>query len=66
MASLARVESPSVGVVEMSQEEWQAAVKSALERLGLTYEELSRQASSRNFSSLDAQKLWVIIGGGNA
>src|SRR5262245_27812525 len=49
-------------IVEMSQAEWTAAVQRALERLHLTYEQLEDMARRRDFTSLDARKLWLAIG----
>jgi len=49
-------------VAEMSQAEWTAAVGRALERLQITYEQLEEMACRRDFTSLDAKKLWLAIG----
>lgn len=49
-------------VTEMSLTEWNEAVQRALKRLHLTYEQLSEMAVRRNFSSLEAKKLWLAIG----
>jgi hypothetical protein len=49
-------------VAEMSQTEWNAAVQRALERLHLTYDQLSEMARRRDFTSLDARKLWLAVG----
>jgi hypothetical protein len=49
-------------VAEMSQAEWNAAVQRALERLHLTYDQLREMALRRDFTSLDAKKLWLAIG----
>lgn len=53
---------PEVSVVEMSAVEWRDAVQQALARLHLTYAQLADQARRRDFSSIDARKLWVAIG----
>lgn len=49
-------------VIEMNPTEWRDAVNRALKRLGLTYDELADQARHREFSSIEARKLWVAIG----
>ncbi|MET7961960.1 hypothetical protein [Micromonospora zamorensis] len=46
----------------MSEEEWSSAVKQALDRLHLTYQQLAVMAKKRDFSSVEAQKLWMSIG----
>ncbi|MBM7078098.1 hypothetical protein [Micromonospora humida] len=53
---------PGPVVVELSQAEWQAAVSRALDKLHLTYQQLAEMARTRDFSSLEAQKLWMSIG----
>lgn len=49
-------------VVDMTQAEWDAAVRRALDRLRLTYDQLADMAIRRNFNSLEAKKLWLAIG----
>jgi hypothetical protein len=49
-------------VTEMSQGEWKIAVDEALARLQLTYQQLADMARRREFSSVEAHKLWVSIG----
>jgi hypothetical protein len=49
-------------VAEMSQDEWNTAVRRALERLHLTYDQLKEMAARRDFVSLEAMKLWLAIG----
>jgi hypothetical protein len=51
-------------VIEVTREEWLAGCRRALADLGLTYGELERQARDRggNFTSAQAQVLWVSIG----
>lgn len=44
-------------------EEWRAAAEARLAELGLTYEQLAKEAREGNFSSTAARKLWVLIGG---
>ncbi|MEV7240428.1 hypothetical protein AB0N92_04080 [Streptomyces sp. NPDC093248] len=50
-------------VVEVTEAEFYAAVRTSLARLGLTYAELEDQARRRDFTSAQAQVLWVSIGG---
>lgn len=50
-------------ITEVSQEEFREAAYAALDRLGLTYAELRQMARRRDFSSAQAQSLWVSIGG---
>jgi hypothetical protein len=50
-------------VIEVTTEEFHAAVRTSLARLGLTYAELEDQARRRDFTSAQAQVLWVSIGG---
>lgn len=54
---------PPVEVGVMNAAEWKAAVARALADLKLTYDELAEQARKRDFSSTNALKLWVAIGG---
>jgi hypothetical protein len=54
---------PAVEVGVMSAAEWKSAVQRALAELKLTYDQLAEQARTRNFSSVEAMKLWVAIGG---
>lgn len=51
-----------VEVTQMSQAEWTAAAAGALERLGLTFEQLAEMAEQDAFVSLSAKKLWLAIG----
>lgn len=50
-------------VIEVTTEEFHAAVRTSLARLGLTYAELEDQARRRDFTSAQARSLWVSIGG---
>jgi transposase len=50
-------------VVEVTEAEFHAAVRTSLARLGLTYAELEDQARRRDFTSAQAHSLWVSIGG---
>ncbi|NJC73035.1 hypothetical protein HC031_25445 [Planosporangium thailandense] len=53
---------PGPTVTEMSPAEWKEAVQHELSKLQLTYEQLADMAQRRQFSSMEAQKLWVSIG----
>ncbi|MFI5484448.1 hypothetical protein ACIBXA_07490 [Micromonospora echinaurantiaca] len=53
---------PGPVVVELSPAEWQDAVRRSLAKLHLTYQQLADMARRRDFSSLEAQKLWMSIG----
>jgi hypothetical protein len=62
------VQSPTVPdpddvVIEVTEAEFHAAVRTSLARLGLTYAELEDQARRRDFTSAQAHSLWVSIGG---
>ncbi len=50
-------------VTELTEEEFREAAYAALDRLGLTYAQLRDMARRREFSSAQAQSLWVSIGG---
>ncbi|MGW5173172.1 hypothetical protein ACWERY_02240 [Streptomyces sp. NPDC004082] len=50
-------------ITEVSEEEFREAAYAALDRLGLTYAQLRDMARRRDFSSAQAQSLWVSIGG---
>ncbi len=50
-------------VIVVSEEEYLAAAKRALDDLGLTYAELEKQAAEGCFTSAQARALWVSIGG---
>lgn len=49
-----------------TREEWGAYVRDGLDRLGLTYDELAKQARRRDFRSPEARDFWVVIGGRGA
>lgn len=53
---------PGPSVTEMSSAEWKEAMQRALDKLHLTYQQLADMAKRRDFSSLEARKLWVAIG----
>lgn len=50
-------------VIEVTEAEFHAAVRTSLARLGLAYAELEDQARRRDFTSAQAHSLWVSIGG---
>jgi len=54
--------SRNVEVVSLSQAEYNRAVKSELQRLGVSYRKLRAQARADEFTSLRARKLWLAIG----
>ncbi|MFJ9427570.1 hypothetical protein [Streptomyces sp. NPDC101249] len=49
-------------VIEVTEAEWHDGARTALARLGLTYAQLEDQARRRDFTSAQAQVLWVSIG----
>lgn len=53
---------PDVEVTTLTADEWDASVQRALERLNLTYAELAEQARRRDFTSIEARRLWLAIG----
>ncbi|GIH72979.1 MULTISPECIES: hypothetical protein [Sphaerimonospora] len=63
MALLQRVahEQPDVEVIELTAEEYEAATRRMLEELGVTYDELARQAKERRFDSLRHRKVWLLV-----
>lgn len=61
--SLSAATGPDDVVIEVTEAEFHAAVRTALARLGLTYAELEDQARRRDFTSAQAHSLWVSIGG---
>jgi hypothetical protein len=50
-----------VEVVELTADESEEAKQKALNELGVTYDELARQAQARRFDSLRHRKLWLLI-----
>ncbi len=52
-----------VEVWSPTPEEWDAYVKAGLDHLGITYEELARQARESDFQSSEARHFWVVVGG---
>ncbi|MEH1129591.1 hypothetical protein [Micromonospora sp. CPCC 206061] len=45
-----------------TKQEWDQFVQRSLDELGITYDELARQARERDFQSADALALWMTIG----
>ncbi|QOC95413.1 hypothetical protein [Micromonospora craniellae] len=62
MSSLPDQSGDTATVVEMNDDQWREAVEQALGRLHLTYRELAEMAKRRDFSSIEAKKLWMSIG----
>jgi hypothetical protein len=62
MSHALRSDAPSVEVWQPTRDEWNAYIEAGLSRLGVTYEELARQARERNFQSAEAMSFWVVIG----
>ena len=54
---------PEPVVHDLDPADWHEAVTRGLRRLGLTYDELADQAQRGEFSSVEARKLWIAIGG---
>lgn len=54
---------PEPIVYDLDAAEWDDAVTHGLQRLGLTYDQLADQAQRGEFSSVEARKLWIAIGG---
>jgi hypothetical protein len=52
-----------VEVIHLSRAEYNRTVKAELQRLGMTYAQLAEQARTRQFTSEDARRLWLAIGG---
>lgn len=52
-----------VEVIKLSRAEYDRTVKAELRRLGLSYNQLAEQARTRQFTSEDARRLWLAIGG---
>jgi hypothetical protein len=52
-----------VEVIELSRDEYEKTARAELQRLGLTYEQLAQQARTRQFTSQDARRVWLAIGG---
>lgn len=54
--------SSDVEVLEITDQEYDQAVRDALRELGLTYAQLRRQARRGDFQSARARRLWLTIG----
>ena len=50
------------GLIRLTAEQWEAHVHDTLDRLGLTREELAKQAEDDEFQSYEARSLWFHIG----
>jgi hypothetical protein len=57
-----RAAEADVEIFEYTHDEWTAMIARDLMELGLTYEELQRQARESDFTSSAARHLWVVIG----
>jgi RimJ/RimL family protein N-acetyltransferase len=49
-------------VVELTPEEFHAAARRALARIGLTYAQLADQAARRRFDNAQVAMVWTCIG----
>jgi hypothetical protein len=52
-----------IEVIHMTAVEWDQALTNSLNALGLTWEQLTEQAKTGDFSSLKARQLWLMAGG---
>jgi hypothetical protein len=52
----------NVEVLEITDQEYDQAVRDALRELGLTYSQLRAQARRGDFQSARARRLWLTIG----
>lgn len=57
-----RADNYGVEWIEMDPDQWAEAKKTALEDLGMTWEELRQEAAGRNFRSYEAQQVWMVLG----
>jgi hypothetical protein len=55
-------EAEGIEVIELDRAEYDRAVLTALDELGVTYRQLESQARKGKFTSLRARKLWLAIG----
>jgi transposase len=62
MASARSQHNSGVEVIEISDQEYEKAVRDALRELGLTYAQLRAQARKGDFQSARARRLWLTIG----
>lgn len=58
---MARSSEDPVEVIKMTQAEWDAFVQAGLDRLGITWEELERQAREWDYQSFSARSFWLIV-----
>lgn len=54
--------STAVTWITMTPSEWAEAKREALADLGMSWEELLREAATRDFRSYEAQQVWMILG----
>ena len=59
----AHTEESSVRITQMTRHEWVETVNKSLDELGLSFDQLAEEARTRDFSSDDAHKVWVMTGG---
>jgi chromosome segregation ATPase len=52
-----------IEVIHMTAVEWDQALTNSLNALGLTWEQLTEQAKTGDFSSLKARQLWLMAAG---
>ena len=50
------------GIIRYTAAQWEAEIQETLDRLGLTREELAKQAEDDEFQSYEARSLWFDIG----
>lgn len=53
----------AVEATELTDEQWRAAARRGLARLGLSYDDLQSQADTGRFASPEALKMWRVLGG---
>lgn len=58
---MSTLETPDVDLIEWTNEEYQAAVDSDLEVIGMSYDELRQQAGNEEFTTDRARRLWFAI-----
>ena len=51
-----------IEVIHMSAADWNRALQNSLDKLGLTWAELTAQAQARDFTSIKAHQLWLMAG----
>ena len=61
-AHVSREQPDDIEVIELDRAEYDEAVKAELDKLGMTYKQLEREARRGIFRSLRARKLWLAIG----